>query len=361
MKTLINFFKKKTVVGDIIVITVVLVAATLLGCVFYSFDLEASNIIMLFILSVLLIAIFTNKLIYSIISAVLVILIFNFFFTEPRFTLQTLDSRYPITFAIMFIISIFIGTLTSRLKKQQEIISKVNYQKDRDSVKLEREKSKNNILRSVSQDIRTPLAAIISDIEELRKKKTLNTNLIGNIYDEANWLLKIVENLLSATKIDQGNLVITKEMHSAKEIVSEVLDRVNKHKSDFEIVTNLPDDIMDLEVDLGLIIQVLSNIFDNAIKYGNKKSVIKFIVTQSDTNVIFEVVNEGKNISELDLPHVFEMYYRADNDEDKSSDGVGLAVCKAIVQAHNGNIWAINKDENLVSFVVSLPKHEKTN
>lgn len=237
------------------------------------------------------------------------------------------------------------------------------YEQNRKShLETHRERIRADLLRSISHDLRTPLTSILGStstiidnyekVDDITKKELLN-----NIYEDAEWLTRSVENILSMTRIDEGELKIKKDMEIAEEIVYDAVKRLNKFKDNRTIKIQLPKDIIVIYVDSLLIKQVLVNLIDNAIRHTDENSKIEIRIEKNDNDVVFKICDDGEGIKECNLKNIFDKFYtKADNKNlEKRGIGLGLSICKSIVLAHGGEIKAYNNVDGGATFEFSIP------
>jgi len=184
--------------------------------------------------------------------------------------------------------------------------------------------------------------------------------LLLNIQDESQWLIRMVENLLSETRISDGPMKVTKTPEAAEEIIAEAVSRIHKWFSNRKISVKVPDDLLMVPMEGTLIEQVIINLIENAIKHSPEDSVIRVEATKKGRNAVFEISDNGSGISELEFPYLFEAYVP---DEKRSADtargmGIGLSICKSIVNAHHGKMEAVNKKNGGAVFRFMLPLEE---
>lgn len=229
-----------------------------------------------------------------------------------------------------------------------------------------KEKLRSNLLRSISHDLRTPLASILGSTSTLidnyeKLDDTIKKELLNNIYDDTDWLTRSVENILSMTRIDEGEFKIKKNMEIAEEIVADAVKRLSRFKENKTINVKLPKDIIIIYVDALLIKQVLVNLIDNAIRYTDENSKIEISVEKNKNNVIFKVCDNGKGIKESNINNIFEKFYTTSDNKniEKRGIGLGLSICKSIVLAHGGEIKAYNNKYKGATFEFSIPSEEK--
>lgn len=466
----------------------VLFCCTVIGFFFQSLGFSEANIITVYILGILLVAMITTMKLYGIVSSIVSVILFNFLFIEPRFSLNSDDAEYPITFFIMLLASFITSNLTTRVKIQakqaadkafrmgvlfetsrklqraetrQEIIQEIANQmikmlsktivfypslsdklgepivfkrphektevsfytcsdekktaawvlknnkhagattqnmadargvylpvrgkktfavvgimldgeglepfvnsllvsmlsecalalekeelyetKKETEIRAEQEKLRANLLRSISHDLRTPLTSIsgnagvlMTNANSLEENKKYR--LYSDIYDDAIWLISLVENLLAITRIEDENIHIHIEAELVEEVIAEALNHINHRKIEHHIKVILRDDLMMARMDARLIVQVFINIIDNAIKYTPKGSTIKISARKEGGNIVVEISDDGKGISNKE--HIFDMFYTENNSvaDSRRGLGLGLALCKSIIQLHGGTI-----------------------
>lgn len=233
------------------------------------------------------------------------------------------------------------------------------------TVESEKEKMRSNLLRAISHDLRTPLTGILGASSTILENGNLLDDetrkmLLLNIQDESQWLIRMVENLLSVTRISKDPLKVIKTPEAAEEIIAEAVSRIHKWFAERKISVKVPDELLLVPMEGTLIEQVIINLIENAIKHSPADSVIHVKVTKKAKQAVFEVEDEGSGISELEFPYLFEAY---GPDDKRSADtargmGIGLSICKTIVKAHHGKIEAQNKKAGGAVFRFTLPLEE---
>lgn len=238
------------------------------------------------------------------------------------------------------------------------------YEKKRQiNLETETERLRGNLLRSISHDLRTPLTGILGSVSTITDNYDILDNdtkkeLLAIIYEDTSWLIHSVENILSMTRIDEGKLEIKKDVEVVEEIVAESISRVKRFSGNHNIVIDLPKGMVVLFVDGLLIEQVLINLIDNAIKYTQDDSIIIVKVEEKQNDVIFEVSDNGKGIPEEDITAIFDRFYTKTKGDciEKRGIGLGLAICKSIIEAHGGSIEVLNNSSGGATFRFSLPE-----
>jgi two-component system sensor histidine kinase KdpD len=481
-----------------------LAAATLIGLGLYTLHFTETNIITVYLLSVLLTAYFTRGPRYGIAASVASVLVFNFFFTVPRFTLRAYESGYPVTFAVMLAAALLTSSLTAKVKAQAQLNAEKAYRTevlltasqnlqatdDEDEIlnetagqlhkllsrpvllaavedgKLgnpilaaenggpplqeesvdemrvvlaqtpppeqglrkaggyylpvcvhgkpravagillhpgemigaferstmlallgecgmalekhrlwqakqnlamtaEQEKLRSNLLRSISHDLRTPLTSISGNADMLLSGKVRLSDgqrheLYQSIYEDSNWLIQLVENLLSITRMDGTAIAMSLRPELMDDVIEEAAAHVERRRRGHEIRLNPSEDLLFANMDASLIIQVLVNLLDNAIKYTPEGSTIMVGAQRQDTQVAVFVADDGPGIPDEAKKHVFDMFYtngtlRSDG---RRGLGLGLALCRAIVQAHGGEITVTDAVPHGAVFTFTLKRED---
>lgn len=185
--------------------------------------------------------------------------------------------------------------------------------------------------------------------------------LLGDVHAEANWLLRVLENILSITRIS-GTARIRKEEEAAEEVVSEAVQKFRRRFPDVTVKVRVPNTLLFVPMDAILIEQVLINLMENAAKHASNMTQIEVSVTQEDEAAHFYVADDGDGIPKELLPIIFDgMIHSGETDTTARNMGIGLSVCKAIVIAHQGRIYAKNLKKGGAQFCFSLPLEEKKN
>lgn len=233
-------------------------------------------------------------------------------------------------------------------------------EQEQTKLEVQREHMKSSMLRSISHDFRTPLTGIMGDcslmIENHSMDKHTRDDLLHDITEQSMWLMKMMENVLSMTKIESGQQFIEKHPEVVDDIVYEVQKHVIglKNRRDFRV--SLPDQVVVAEMDGKMIMQVLVNLLDNAVKHTQDGGSISLNVSYRENRVYFVVKDDGDGIEEDMKEKIFNEFVTL---SDKSTDskrgiGLGLAICKEVVEAHGGKIWAENRREGGARFTFWL-------
>jgi two-component system sensor histidine kinase KdpD len=226
-------------------------------------------------------------------------------------------------------------------------------------VRVETERLRNSLLSSVSHDLRTPLATITGAVSTLqqdgaRLDEETRRGLLDSVREEAERLNRLVQNLLEMTRLESGAVQLRKQLHPPEEIIGAVLGRLGKRLAGRRVTTRVPPDLPLVPMDDILIEQVLLNLLDNAVKYTPPDTPIEVIATATDQSVTVEVADHGPGLPAGAEAKVFEKFYRVEGGA-ASGAGLGLAICRGIVRAHGGRIWAQNLPGGGVAFLFTLP------
>jgi len=464
---------------DVIKSILILFVFSCVGVLFDMAGLSASNIIMVYILGVLITAITTSHQIYSLISSFVSVIVFNFFFTEPKFTLLAYDKDYPVTFAVMFLAAFMTGSLAVRLKWQaklsaqaayrtrqlldmnqllesvrdeseiisvtvrqlkkllhrdvtvymsedgaiEEVIERLRHtrpeyltygksqyfpihmkeqiyavagiayeekqlddfeksillsilsecalaleneknrrEKEAAAILAEKEQLRANLLRSISHDLRTPLTSISGNASNLlsnEEKMDTETKLqiYRDIYSDSMWLINLVENLLSVTRIEEGRIELHQRIELMDEVIAEALQHTDKHGKKHTIVVEKNEELLFARMDAKLIVQVLINLIDNAEKYTPAGTQICILTKRDKDRIRVSVKDNGPGIGEDVKPHLFEMFYSGANmiADSRRSLGLGLCLCESIIHAHGGKIEVLDNEPQGTIVTFTLP------
>ena len=488
----------------------ILLAASALGYLFEWLGLAEANIITIYVLAVLIISVITNNRVYSLISSIVSVLVFNFLFTDPKYTLQASDIGYPVTFVVMFIAALLTSTLATKLKSNaklsaqaafrtkilfdtnqlmqqaqndEEILTATAHQllrllkkdiiiypaegetlteplffpsgenvtiqdyssekekkvvewvmknnkhagattqtfsearglylairvknavygvvgigimqqpvdayensillsilgecalalenrknaieKEKVAVLAKNEQLRANLLRAISHDLRTPLTSISGNASNLLYNGesfdvATKHSLYQDIYDDSMWLINLVENLLSVTRLEEGKLNLHISAELVDEVVKEAIRHVKRLKPEHKIEVKHQDDLLLAKMDAKLIVQVMINLIDNAIKYTPKGSNITVKTKRQDEWAVISVIDDGAGIPDENKDQVFEMFYSGANRvaDSRRSLGLGLSLCKAIVNAHGGTLGISDNFPHGAVFTFTLPIEE---
>ena len=487
----------------------ILLGATLLSLLFHQLGFTDANIIMVYILGVLLTSIATSHLVYSLVSSVASVFIFNYLFTVPRFSLAAYGTGYPVTFVIMFLTAFITGTFANRYKEQAGQSAKIAYrtkilfdtdqllakapnrdeiltvaaqqvvkllgrdivvfeaeggalsaprlfrtrdsrdrafdmekelatanwvlqhnhsagattdtlsdarylylalrvndrvygvigidveddpldasehgillsilgecalaleneknarEKEAAAVLAESEQLRANLLRTISHDLRTPLTSISGHASNLMRSgagfdEATRQKLYADIYADSKWLINLVENLLYATRIEEGRMTLCTSTELLSDIVDEAVQHLNSSAHTHTVQVNCQQDLLLVRADARLIMQVLLNLLDNAMKYTPAGSVITVTARPAERMAEVSVADNGPGVPDKEKPHIFDKFYYGSNKlgDSRRSLGLGLYLCKAIVEAHGGEIRVEDNQPHGAVFRFTLPREE---
>lgn len=465
---LFSGYQLRPALKDLAIMLLILAAATVIGLVFTQFGFSESNIITVFILGVLVISVMTVSPLYGALGSLASVLLFNWFFIDPRFSFHTYEAEYPVTFAIMFAASLITGTLANRIKQNarqsareafrtkilldtsqllqkaedpdealritaQQIIMLLNREvkvfpqadptsqedgkykyhpiqlngysygvlavrsdgapleafessimqsiigecaltlenlrnareKEQASLIARNEQLRSNLLRSISHDIRTPLTSISGNADNLLMHyqqlddETLK-QIFSDISDDSEWLIDLVENLLSISRIENGQMDLNLSMEVVSDVVEEALKHIDKSAVKHNITVQDTNEILLVNIDARLIMQVLINLVNNAVQNTPEGSNIRVESRQDGAEAVITVSDDGPGIPDDIKPHVFEMFYTGQSKvaDGRRGLGIGLALCRSIVEAHSGRISLTDNQPSGCRFTVALPMKE---
>lgn len=356
-----NFWRKNRKFFYNSLITFVILAVAAAFCfVIQQFVSTDTHVPLIFVLAVLFVSRFTEGYLYGIVASMLAVIGVNFVFTYPYFAFNFTLTGYPLTFVTLLAVSVSVSTLTTQIKTQEAI-----------RLEAEKEKMRGNLLRAVSHDIRTPLTSIVGSASAiLDNNETISEEnkleLIKDIKEEAQWLIRIVENLLSVTRINGESAKIKTEVEAVEEVIGSAVLKFNKRFPEVLVEVDVPQEVLLVPMDAILIEQVLVNLLENSVIHGKTTTLIKInvMVNYVDNRVLITVEDDGAGIKESVLPTMFEGNLSSKEGEEydsKRNMGIGLSVCMSIVKAHKGNMMAENKADKGARIIFSLPmsKEEK--
>ncbi|HWG97184.1 MAG TPA: DUF4118 domain-containing protein, partial [Nitrospira sp.] len=226
-------------------------------------------------------------------------------------------------------------------------------------VRAETERMRNAILSSVSHDLRTPLATITGAASSLAAERgefdpVARRELAQSIYREAERLDRLLKNLLDMMRIEAGVVQLKKEWHSVDEVAGAVLAGLDGRLHDHAVNTSFPADLPLVLVDGVLLEQVVINLIENAVKYAPARTMIELAASATDREIVVEVADRGPGIPVGEESHIFDKFYRA-KPAREGGVGLGLTICRGIVEAHGGRIWAENRSGGGALFRFSIP------
>ena len=295
-----------------------------------------SYVPLIFVLAVAVVSVCTNGYLFGIISSILSVLGVNLVFTYPYFAFNFTLAGYPLTFICMFAVSIIICTLMSRIRENEGL-----------KVEAEKEKVRSNLLRSISHDFRTPLTTVMGSIDLIKNSgdklsKEEKESLLNDAQQECEWLINVVENLLSITKMGQdASEHINKTFQPIEEVIGEASAHVKTFYPNYPIEIEIPSDPIFVEIDETLIKQVLNNLLINAATHALNSTKVKIIARKENEYAKIIVEDDGIGFQK--------------QQEKTRNVGIGLEVCKTIIEAHKGQLFIENRQEGGARVSFSLP------
>lgn len=332
--------KTKQVLRDC-VISVAILGITFLICLFLQ-DIASSQsfMAMVLVLAVFLISLTTNGYFFGIMASLVSVLIDNFVFAFPYYAFDFLRPANLISAVVMLIVAVMTSTLTTKLKAQEKA-----------RAEGEMEKMRANLLRAVSHDLRTPLttiygscSAILENYNSLKKEQQLK--LLGEMREDSESLIRMVENLLSVTRIGEGSVKVKKVPTVLEELIDTTLVKFRKLYPSREVKVTIPEEFVSIPMDALLIQQVLINLLENAEIHAEGMTELSLSVRLQGTKAMFQVADNGCGISRERLHDLFSGYQVSTDkpvDAGRSGMGIGLSVCASIIKAHGGRIGGENR------------------
>lgn len=325
-----------------IAVTVLILGVAFAVCLLLQYGFSVHEYVTaIFVLAVFLISDLTRRYIYGILASLASMLIVNYAFTEPFFWFDFIKPENLISAVVMVAISVFTCTLVSKLKKQEEA-----------AAEHERERMRANLLRAVSHDLRTPLttiygssAALIEDRAKLSEEQQLK--MLRGIEEDSQWLIRIVENLLSITKIDSGNVKLNKVPTVLEELVDSATVKFQNRYPEQELILDIPEQFVTIPMDALLIEQVLINLLENAVHHAVGMTHLWLRAVVQGGQAVFAVEDDGCGIPPEQKAKLFRGGGGSQDgpaDSRKRNAGIGLSVCADIIKAHGGNLWVEDRE-----------------
>lgn len=334
-----------------------------------------NNSALVFVLAVVLISLLTTGYFYGIAASIIGALCINIYFMAPYAQFSLTRAGYPVAMLSMITISCVVCALTARVKKQAieaarrekntkalyEMNEKLNAEKTAIQIQSEREAMRSSILRAVSHDLRTPLTSISGAVSVLLTSPDVspkNLVMLNDIKRDADSLIVMVENLLSVTRLQDGTFPLKKQEEMLEEVAGDALLATRRHFPDCHIAMDLSEDILYLPMDPLLIMQVIVNLLENAIRHSGDLEHIRLSLFRQEDWAVVEVRDSGRGLT----PEVCQAI-QAGTPLPLSGDttrgmGIGLSVCQRIIKAHGGFFAAGNDPKGGAVFRFGLPMEE---
>ena len=317
---------------------------------------EAQPLIPLFfVLAVFWVSQLTEGYFWGIFSSLFSVLAVNFVFTYPFLAFDFEVVENAASAVIIMAVSISTCTLTQKIKRHEAL-----------RAELDKEKMRGNLLRAVSHDLRTPLTAIYGASSTIADNyRALSDEdkiqMLRGIQEDSQWLIRMVENLLSITKIDSEHVSLNKASVVAEELVGSALSKFQRRYARQSVELELPPELIMLSADPILLEQVLVNMLENAVQHAVGMKNLTLKVSAKDNLVCFEVLDDGCGVPAHRLSDLFSgslLSDQAPSDQQKHNMGIGLSVCATIIRAHGGRIFAENRKPGGMRFGFTLEAEE---
>lgn len=349
--------KTKKQITDIAITLLILAASFGIGVLFHKFEVW-EQITTLFAFSVFLISLITDGYLCGVISATISVFIINYTFTYPFFNMDFSAPSSIISAIIMLIISVLTSAFTTKMKEWQRV-----------KAESEKERMRANLLRAVSHDLRTPLttiygasSSIVGNYDKLSDDQKLQ--MAKGIKEDSEWLIRMVENLLSITRIDSGTVQLIKTPTVIDELIDSVVLKFKKRYPEERVEIDIPDEVVVIPMDAILIEQVIINILENAVHHAKGFTRLSLRVFSISKKAIFEISDNGCGIPSEKLDRIFLGYSdktESTADMQSRNAGIGLSVCATIVKAHGGDITAENSKGGGAIFRFTLTREDTSN
>ena len=309
---------------------------------------------MIFVLGVFLVSWRTQGYFWGIAASLISVLAVNWAFTYPYWAFDLISPECISSAVVMLIVAIMTGALTTRLKQQEKL-----------KATAEKERMRGNLLRAVSHDLRTPLTSIygscstiIENYDEISRETQLK--LLQDIRTDSQWLNRMVENLLSVTRVDADGVRLSKHATVLEELVDTLLVKFHKHYPRQQVLVSIPDSFVSIPMDPVLIEQVLMNLLENAVFHAHGMTHLWLRVEESGGKAHFFVEDDGCGIPSDRMANLFTglLDTEAPTDTGRSNMGIGLSVCRTIIKAHGGELKAYNRPQGGAAFTFSLEKED---
>ena len=312
---------------------------------------------MIFVLGVFLVSWKTQGYVWGIAASLLSVLAVNWAFTYPYWAFDLISPECIFSAVVMLIVATMTGALTTRLKQQEKL-----------KAEAETERMRGNLLRAVSHDLRTPITSIygscsdiIENFDSIPREKQIK--LLQDMRSDAQWLNRMVENLLSVTRVDADKVRLSKHSTVLEELVDALLMKFHKHYPDTAVQVSIPEVFVSIPMDPVLIEQVLMNLLENAVFHSHGMKHLWLRVVLQNKYAVFFVEDDGCGIPDAKMEYLFTGLpdSKAPVDSTRSNMGIGLSVCRTIIKAHGSELKARNRPDGGASFSFALEMEEMEN
>lgn len=319
-------------------------------------SLDTQSLIpMIFVLGVFIISWQTQGYFWGVMASLASVLMVNYAFMVPYFEMDFLRTENVLSAIVMLSVAIATGTLTEQIKIEEKM-----------KAEIDKERMRANLLRAVSHDLRTPLTSVygsssvlIENYDSLSKEQHLK--LLGEMQEDAQWLIRMVENLLSVTRIDESKVQVVKTPTVLEELIDTVLVKFQKRCPKQDVKVEIPDEFVSIPMDAMLIEQVLINILENAVDHAEGMTELRLCVHLEENMAVFTVQDNGCGIAPDRMKELFTGYLDREPNADgnRNNMGIGLSVCATIIKAHGSEIFAENPKEGGARFWFALETEEE--
>lgn len=315
---------------------------------------EPANLVMLYLLAVVIAASFWGRG-PAVFTSFFGVLLFDFLFIPPRFTLSVDDAQYILTFAALFIVGLVISELTA---KTRERLMETSRRQAQIELLKAKQKLQTAVLNSLSHDMRTPLVSITGALSSLlgndQISKEAERELLSAAFSESMRLNRIVESLLDMTRIEAGALELCRRSCEVRDVIGVALEQIKETLEGRDIRMDIPRDVSEAVMDFGLMAKVIANVVDNAVKYSDEKTPVYISVSSQTDCIRICIRDEGCGIPAKDLPYIFHKFYRGERSQKIRGTGLGLSICKGIVDAHKGKILVHSEEGKGTAVIIEL-------
>ena len=348
---------KKHILADSFFTAVTLIAVFLLNLFLVERFNTKTMTPMIFVLGVFLVSWRTQGYVFGISASFLSVLAVNWAFTYPYWAFDLISPECISSAVVMLIVSSMTGALTTRLKQQEKL-----------KAEAEKKRMRGNLLRAVSHDLRTPLtsiygssSAILENYDSISDERKMT--LLKDIQMDAQWLNRMVENLLSVTRVDADTVRLSKNGTVLEELVDALLVKFRKHYPDQTVQVQIPEEFVSIPMDPVLIEQVLMNLLENAVFHARGMRNLWLRVELKSRKAVFYVEDDGCGIPPDRMDYLFTglLDSEAPVDSTRNNMGIGLSVCRTIIKAHGGELKAANRPGGGAAFSFALEMEEIAN
>lgn len=347
--------KRKGHVFKVCILFCVLAACFIVSLLLHNFKHD-TLIPAVFVLGTFIVSSQTSGYLYGVLSSLIGVLAVNYAFTFPFFRLNFSITINLFSAIIMLVVALLTCGLTAQIKRQEYI-----------KAESEKERMRANLMRAVSHDLKTPLttiygagSALLENGQSFSEEQT--KRLLQGICEDSQWLSRMVENLLSVTKLENGELDLIKTPTVLDELVDSVLLKFKFRYPEQEVKLDIPDDFITIPMDALLVEQVAINMLENAVQHARGMTELIFRVYVKGKYAFFEIEDDGCGIAESKIKDVFSGFYTEGNetpDSFRKNSGIGLSVCATIIKAHGGMIQATNVKNGGAIFTFMLKMEEE--